>query len=131
MDTNENRYIVCNQVKCLTCNDTPFSMHRHHYATCDCGSVSVDGGQDYFKRSFTGKFGEMSIAIDKDVVERIAQKAEYSMDSGRNPLGVTLAVLRAIRDEGLVPEVNAGGITEWVSVKEKDKESVDIISETN
>jgi hypothetical protein len=28
-------------------------MHRHDFVTCKCGRVSVDGGKDYLKRSFT------------------------------------------------------------------------------
>jgi hypothetical protein len=44
--------ITKNSAKCLTCNDEIESKHRHDYVSCKCGSISVDGGKDYLKRSF-------------------------------------------------------------------------------
>ena len=61
--------IIKNQVKCLKCNDIIVSRHRHDFVTCTCGNVSVDGGQDYPKRSATDitLVEEMSI-IEEDGV---------------------------------------------------------------
>ena len=42
--------IVCNQVRCLKCEDTPFSAHVHDFVRCKCGAVAVDGGQEYLRR---------------------------------------------------------------------------------
>lgn len=114
--------IVSNQIKCNKCDDEIFSMHQHHFVTCKCGAVSVDGGDAYRRRVGAPRdYQDMSITMDDAVIKRIAQKVEYSMDSGRNPLGVTMAVLRAIRDEGLKVEVTDCGVTNWNS-EEKDKE---------
>lgn len=41
-----------NAVRCLSCFQTIVSTHRHDYVTCSCGNVSVDGGNDYSKRSW-------------------------------------------------------------------------------
>jgi hypothetical protein len=40
-----------NKAQCLKCKQIIESKHRHDYVTCKCGSVSVDGGKDYLKRS--------------------------------------------------------------------------------
>ena len=44
--------ILKNVVKCNHCGDVIESTHRHSYVTCSCGCCSVDGGLDYFRRSF-------------------------------------------------------------------------------
>jgi hypothetical protein len=41
-----------NMIRCLSCNDIIESAHTHDYKTCGCGSVSIDGGLEYAKRSF-------------------------------------------------------------------------------
>jgi len=43
---------VRNVVLCRSCCDIIESLHRHDFRTCKCGSVSVDGGQDYKKRGW-------------------------------------------------------------------------------
>lgn len=45
-----------NRVRCLTCNETIESVHRHDFRTCPCGAVSVDGGTDYERVLFRGPF---------------------------------------------------------------------------
>ena len=44
--------IISNKIRCNHCEDTIESTYRHDYVTCKCGTVSVDGGLDYLKRSF-------------------------------------------------------------------------------
>ena len=43
--------IKTNRVKCLKCGDIIESKHRHDFVFCSCGSVAVDGGTAYLKRS--------------------------------------------------------------------------------
>ena len=38
-----------NRAKCKKCESIIESFHRHDYVKCTCGSIAVDGGQDYFK----------------------------------------------------------------------------------
>lgn len=39
-----------NDAKCRKCGDIIESVTRHDFVTCKCGAISVDGGQDYFRR---------------------------------------------------------------------------------
>jgi Zn finger protein HypA/HybF involved in hydrogenase expression len=44
--------LLINAIQCKTCGVLIESVHRHDYQTCPCGSVSVDGGDAYRKRSW-------------------------------------------------------------------------------
>jgi len=39
-----------NRARCRNCGDVVESTHRHHFVTCKCGGISVDGGNNYFRR---------------------------------------------------------------------------------
>jgi hypothetical protein len=56
-----------NKAKCLKCNTVVESKYRHDYVTCNCGNVSVDGGNDYLKRCVVDMkyFLELSYRGDK------------------------------------------------------------------
>lgn len=41
------RQLVYNAVKCLNCEETIVSYHRHDYKTCSCDNAIVDGGTAY------------------------------------------------------------------------------------
>lgn len=43
--------IYINGVICLKCKDYIRSKHRHDFKYCKCGSIAVDGGSWYCKRS--------------------------------------------------------------------------------
>lgn len=55
--------IINNKIKCNICGDIIESKSLHDYKKCLCGRVSVDGGQEYLKRSYTNKsdYTELSI----------------------------------------------------------------------
>lgn len=36
-------------IRCKNCGDEIFSYHRHDFKRCNCGSVAIDGGDDYTK----------------------------------------------------------------------------------
>ena len=38
-------------LKCKKCGDIIYSKSRHDFVLCQCESVAVDGGNDYFKIS--------------------------------------------------------------------------------
>lgn len=46
------RRIKENKVRCDVCGDEIESKDRHDFVWCQCGTVAVDGGKDYLKRSF-------------------------------------------------------------------------------
>lgn len=97
-------YIASNQVKCGNCGDEIFSGYRHDYVTCSCGETSVDGGQDYMKRSTKKENGylEKSIVIKRYQIKALCDAIHWSFCNNRNQLGMALAVLRACRDTGLL-----------------------------
>jgi hypothetical protein len=57
------KQILFNVIQCVCCEDVIESRHVHDFVSCFCGAVSVDGGRDYLKRSFTDidDFVELSI----------------------------------------------------------------------
>jgi len=38
-----------NRAKCKLCKDVIESTHGHDYVTCNCGEISVDGGNNFYK----------------------------------------------------------------------------------
>ena len=45
-DTRRKR-LVKNSARCRKCDHTITSTFRHHFASCKCGAIFVDGGLDY------------------------------------------------------------------------------------
>ena len=43
--------ITANKGQCKLCNDIVESVHRHHYVSCKCGEIAVDGGKSYRRRT--------------------------------------------------------------------------------
>jgi hypothetical protein len=60
--------VVVNKAMCRNCGDVLESVHRHDFKTCGCGSISVDGGTSYLKRSFKnyGDVIELSETYEED-----------------------------------------------------------------
>lgn len=48
-------HIISNRVQCNNCKDIIQSEWGHHFLTCKCGDVSVDGGRNYLRRVFKEK----------------------------------------------------------------------------
>ena len=60
--------IIRNAARCRLCGDEIESRHRHDMVTCKCGSVSVDGGTAYLRRSFDSirNFEDLSVVVPDD-----------------------------------------------------------------
>ena len=61
--------ILKNAIKCNYCGDVIVSKHTHDFVTCKCGKVSVDGGNEYLRRTYTNSlddFQEWSEVIEGD-----------------------------------------------------------------
>ncbi len=58
--------IWSNAVRCRTCGELVRSRHRHDFRWCKCGTVAVDGGSWYSKRSVKEEadFEEMTELFD-------------------------------------------------------------------
>lgn len=89
--------ILSNQVRCLQCDDTPYSAHRHDMRWCKCGSIAVDGGMDYPRRvGGTDGYEEMSVYMPQMYVDGLLAAIG---DETRNDLGKLCNVVRYLRDE--------------------------------
>jgi len=66
---NKPKEKMRNIAKCLLCGDIIESKYTHDYVTCKCGNLSVDGGQDYFKRSLVhglDSYKELNLLKDEE-----------------------------------------------------------------
>lgn len=95
--------IVQNAVTCLGCGDFIYSAHRHHFNTCSCGAISVDGGQDYLRRvGDVGACVEMSWSIPDEVYRDCADAAQEAIYTNRNKFGIANAVMRKLREHNCI-----------------------------
>lgn len=94
--------IIQNQVHCHKCGSKPYSATVHDFRSCDCGSISVDGGQDYLRRvgDITG-YTDLSIELPKEAVEAAVEQMDLAEETGRNTFGIFCAAMRALRDNGV------------------------------
>lgn len=82
--------ILRNSIKCNHCNDEIESKHRHDFVTCKCGKISVDGGKDYRKTSFTELSDFTDTSIDDDGSHELRRQYltwgnNYDKDMNRLP----------------------------------------------
>ena len=98
-----NKMLLQNQVRCKKCGDEPYSKHRHDFVSCKCGAVSVDGGMDYIRRvGDLNGYTEMSYWMNEEIVKDCMMAVHDSRKTGRNDLGIVLAVIRALKAHGSV-----------------------------
>jgi hypothetical protein len=71
--------ILRNQARCLECDELIASFSRHHYRSCACGNLCVDGGYSYLRRCFRNprKWKELSISIPDDAVKWRLEATKY------------------------------------------------------
>jgi len=97
----EKNYIVENSAICRECGDKIISKNRHDFVSCSCGKISVDGGQDYLRRlGDFNDFEDTSICMDEEAVMKSRDAVDWGKETGRNSLGIALAVIRSLRDSG-------------------------------
>jgi hypothetical protein len=61
--------IWLNSAQCKQCKEIIRSRNQHHFVTCSCGAVSVDGGSWYRKRSLRDGAGFEDLSEMYDDVE--------------------------------------------------------------
>ncbi len=100
--------IVQNAVLCSKCDDFIVSKHRHDFVTCECGNISVDGGQEYLRRvgGLEGTpddghrtYIDMSWSIPDDVYKACAEAVDEAKETNRNKFGIADAVMRKLREK--------------------------------
>lgn len=52
MNENNKKKLIKNAIKCVNCGDVIESKYTHDFKYCSCGTVSVDGGLSYLRRSY-------------------------------------------------------------------------------
>lgn len=52
-------------IQCVlpNCKDIIYSRSRHDFRSCSCGKTSIDGGFDYTKISYEGKYYPKGVTI--------------------------------------------------------------------
>lgn len=65
--------IIVSKVHCKKCNEIIESKHRPDYKSCECGSISIDGGTYYQQFSFpngatSDEFIEFSYSVYEDIL---------------------------------------------------------------
>lgn len=95
--------IIQNAVQCISCGDFIVSKHRHDFVTCTCGTISVDGGQDYLRR--VGEIGmavDMSWELPDELYRDCAQAVQDAIETNRNKFGIANAVMRKLRENNRI-----------------------------
>jgi hypothetical protein len=91
--------IVQNAVICKKCDGFIVSKSVHDFVYCSCGSVAVDGGQEYLRR--VGDFVnaiDVSWSLPDELYNACAEAVQEAMDTNRNKFGIANAVMRKLRE---------------------------------
>ena len=67
--------IIKNAARCVHCGDIIESTHVHDFKWCSCGTIAVDGGHSYLKRSFKNSpadFEDLSVCEEVEVPDKPA-----------------------------------------------------------
>ena len=95
--------ILSNQVRCLKCDDTPFSAHRHDYKQCKCGAIAVDGGLAYIRRVGDLKaYEDMSISLPEEACQKAIFVAEDALEGGTDAEELAGAIIKALMSKGAI-----------------------------
>lgn len=65
--------IIRNAAKCTKCHDVIQSVHRNDFVECECGSIFVDGGNEYMRAGGAMEdFIALYVSTDKPYVPESA-----------------------------------------------------------
>lgn len=65
--------IIRNAAKCAKCHDVIQSVHRNDFVECECGSIFVDGGNEYMRSGGAMEnFIALYVSTDKPYVPESA-----------------------------------------------------------
>ena len=97
--------IIQNEVQCDNCGDIIHSASVHSCVQCSCGGVTVDGDMEYLRRlGHAQSYTERSMTLNETTINELSEYIEMMIETGRNPLGIACAVIRTLRDFGLLDE---------------------------
>jgi len=75
-----------NAIRCPKCKDIIFSRARHDFHGCSCGAVSIDGGLDYIRTSFSP--GELPPKVFEIKVKQSRKQLYADWNEGTDKFGV-------------------------------------------
>ena len=52
MNEKNKKKLIKNAIKCVHCGDVIESKYTHDFKFCSCGTVAIDGGLSYLRRSY-------------------------------------------------------------------------------
>lgn len=97
--------IIHNAARCLKCETTIRSTHRHDFQTCKCGGCSVDGGDAYLRRvGDPALMDDRSLVIDDDRLPRVLREVWDALNDRRSDAAARSRALKIIQDAGRRPE---------------------------
>ncbi len=67
--------IIVNKAKCKKCGDIIESKEVNDFKRCTCGSIAIDGGQEYIKR-VGNKDDIIELAKFKNIIKKEVKKDE-------------------------------------------------------
>lgn len=67
--------IIVNKAKCKKCGDIIESKEVNDFKRCTCGSIAIDGGQEYIKR-VGNKDDIIELAKFKNIIKKDVKKDE-------------------------------------------------------
>lgn len=67
--------IIVNKAKCKKCGDIIESKEVNDFKRCTCGSIAIDGGQEYIKR-VGNKDDIIELAKFKNTIKKEVKKDE-------------------------------------------------------
>ncbi len=68
------RRIIKNSVKCNLCGEIIVSEDVHDLKFCKCGAVSVDGGNDYLRRTYKNSPDDYTELSEYEETESIGER---------------------------------------------------------
>lgn len=93
------KQILQNEAQCAKCGDIIWSAYHHDFKSCKCGAISVDGGMDYIRRVGNPEdIIDRSLFMKKEDLTKCVEAVDWGKETGRNSLGIALAVIRVLRD---------------------------------
>ena len=100
-----SKKIIQNEAQCMKCGDIIVSKHVHDFVQCRCSAIFVDGGMEYLRRGGEDEdFIDRSLVMDTLALNACTDSVRRATETNRNELGISLAVIRALRDHELLNE---------------------------
>ena len=78
-----SKILILNRVLCLLCDDLIISKHGHDFVMCSCGSVGVDGGNNY-QRRIGEDYNMIDLSIYSDKFEDFREYLRWGKNYDEN-----------------------------------------------